>query len=158
YVARPVDPSVIPLLRNTGKIVFEYASLQASRPTIQLAFASMYAVIAMIVLLSAVWLVPTFGNLVVPARRRPVRSGSPAATGTLYVRVPVRAAEGDLGHLGETFNKMTQELRTQRDDLMRAHDLIDSRRRFTEAVLSGASAGVIGVDPAGKISILNRSA
>src|SRR5262249_24584758 len=50
YVARPVDPSVIPLLRNTGKIVFEYASLQASRPTIQLAFASMYAVIAMIVL------------------------------------------------------------------------------------------------------------
>jgi two-component system nitrogen regulation sensor histidine kinase NtrY len=53
---------------------------------------------------------------------------------------------------------MTQELRTQRDDLIRAHNLIDSRRRFTEAVLAGASAGVIGVDPDGKISILNRSA
>ena len=53
---------------------------------------------------------------------------------------------------------MTQELRTQRDDLMRARDIIDSRRRFTEAVLAGASAGVIGVDPEGRISILNRSA
>ena len=53
---------------------------------------------------------------------------------------------------------MTQELRTQRDDLMRARDLIDSRRRFTEAVLAGASAGVIGVDAEGCISILNRSA
>jgi two-component system nitrogen regulation sensor histidine kinase NtrY len=42
---------------------------------------------------------------------------------------------------------MTQELRTQRDDIVRARDLIDSRRRFTEAVLAGASAGVIGWMP-----------
>src|SRR5262249_40334192 len=35
---------------------------------------------------------------------------------------------------------------------------IDSRRRFIEAVLAGASAGVIGADAEGKISILNRSA
>ena len=53
---------------------------------------------------------------------------------------------------------MTQDLRTQRDDIVRARDLIDSRRRFTEAVLAGASAGVIGVDADGRISILNRSA
>jgi two-component system nitrogen regulation sensor histidine kinase NtrY len=70
----------------------------------------------------------------------------------------VRSSEGDLGQLGETFNKMTQELRTQRDDIVRARDLIDSRRRFIEAVLAGASAGVIGADAEGKISILNRSA
>ena len=68
------------------------------------------------------------------------------------------ASEGDLAQLGETFNNMTQELRTQRDDIVRARDLIDSRRRFTEAVLAGASAGVIGVDAEGNISILNRSA
>jgi two-component system nitrogen regulation sensor histidine kinase NtrY len=49
-------------------------------------------------------------------------------------------------------------LRTQRDDIMHARDLIDSRRRFTEAVLAGASAGVIGVDSKGNVSILNRSA
>jgi two-component system nitrogen regulation sensor histidine kinase NtrY len=53
---------------------------------------------------------------------------------------------------------MTHELRTQRDDIVRARDLIDSRRRFTEAVLAGASAGVIGVDAEGRISIVNRSA
>jgi two-component system nitrogen regulation sensor histidine kinase NtrY len=53
---------------------------------------------------------------------------------------------------------MTQELRTQHEDIIRARDLIDSRRRFTEAVLAGASAGVIGVNADGQISILNRSA
>ena len=70
----------------------------------------------------------------------------------------MRQSEGDLAQLGETFNRMTHELRSQRDDIMRARDLIDSRRRFTEAVLAGASAGVIGVDGGGCVSILNRSA
>ncbi len=67
-------------------------------------------------------------------------------------------SEGDLAQLGETFNKMTQELRTQRDELVSASDVIDSRRRFIEAVLSSASAGIIGVDASGNVGILNRSA
>src|SRR6202007_1662102 len=96
-------------------------------------------------------------NLVAPIRRL-IGAANLVSTGNLYVQVPVRRGEGDLAQLGETFNKMTYELRTQRDDLIQAHDLIDSRRRFTEAVLAGASAGVIGVDAAGNISILNRSA
>ncbi len=52
----------------------------------------------------------------------------------------MQRSEGDLAQLGETFNRMTYELRTQRDDLVRARDVIDQRRRFTEAVLAGASA------------------
>src|SRR5207247_363310 len=95
--------------------------------------------------------------LVAPIRRL-VGAAQIVSTGNLFVQVPIRRGEGDLAQLGETFNKMTQELRTQRDDLMRARDLIDSRRRFTEAVLAGASAGVIGVDSEGRISIVNRSA
>ena len=90
--------------------------------------------------------------------RRLIGAANAVSTGNLYVRVPVRQAEGDLAHLGETFNRMIQELRTQRDDIMHARDVMDSRRRFTEAVLSGASAGVIGVDSKGNVSILNRSA
>jgi two-component system nitrogen regulation sensor histidine kinase NtrY len=76
----------------------------------------------------------------------------------LQVQVPVHRSEGDLARLGETFNKMTHELRTQHEDIVRARDLIDSRRRFTEAVLSGASAGVIGVNADSRVTILNRSA
>ena len=118
----------------------------------------MYTVIALIVLLSAVWLGLNFANRLVAPIRRLIGAAQIVSTGNLYVQVPVRASEGDLAQLGETFNKMTQELRTQRDDIVRARDLIDSRRRFTEAVLAGASAGVIGVDGEGRISILNRSA
>jgi two-component system, NtrC family, nitrogen regulation sensor histidine kinase NtrY len=132
--------------------------LQARRLGVQLAFALMFAVIALTVLLSAVWIGLNFVNLLVAPIRRLIGAANIVSTGNLYVQVPVRPSEGDLAQLGETFNKMTQELRTQRDDIVRARDLIDSRRRFTEAVLAGASAGVIGVDAAGRISILNRSA
>ena len=95
--------------------------------------------------------------MVTPIRRL-IGAANLVSTGDLDAQVPVRHSEGDLAQLGESFNKMTQELRTQRDDLVRARDVMDSRRRFTEAVLAGASAGVIGVDPQGRISILNRSA
>jgi two-component system nitrogen regulation sensor histidine kinase NtrY len=158
YVARPVDPRVADQLEATQAGVAEYASLQERRVGVQVAFALMYTVIALIVLLSAVWIGLNFAKSLVAPIRRLIGAADQVSTGNLYVQVPVRPGEGDLAQLGETFNKMTQELRTQRDDLIRAHNLIDSRRRFTEAVLAGASAGVIGVDPDGKISILNRSA
>ena len=109
----------------------------------------MYTVIALIVLLSAVWIGLNFANRLVAPIRRLIGAANLVSTGNLYVQVPVRRSEGDLAQLGETFNSMTQELRTQRDDIVRARDLIDSRRRFTEAVLAGASAGVIGVDARG---------
>ncbi len=158
YVARLLDPRVVQQLRNTQQSVGEYANLEERRLGIQIAFALMFAVIALIVLLSAAWIGLDFANRLVAPIRRLIGAANMVSTGNLHIQVPVRRSEGDLAQLGETFNKMTQELRTQHDDIVRARDLIDSRRRFTEAVLAGASAGVIGVNADGRISILNRSA
>jgi two-component system, NtrC family, nitrogen regulation sensor histidine kinase NtrY len=158
YIARLLDPRVLAQLRATQASVAQYADLSARRIGIQIAFALMYTVIALIVLLSAVWIGLNFANYLVAPIRRLIGAAQVVSTGNLYVQVPTRRSEGDLAQLGETFNKMTQELRTQRDDIVRARDLIDSRRRFTEAVLAGASAGVIGVDADSCISIMNRSA
>ena len=158
YIARALDPRVVSQLRETRASVSEYAELASRRLGVQVAFGLMYTVIALIVLLSAVWIGLNFANRLVAPIRRLIGAANIVSTGNLHVQVPVRRSEGDLAQLGETFNKMTQELRTQRDDLVRARDVIDSRRRFTEAVLAGASAGVIGVDHDGLIRILNRSA
>jgi two-component system nitrogen regulation sensor histidine kinase NtrY len=158
YVTRLLDPRVVPQLQAMRASVTEYTAIEQRRVGVQVAFALMYTVIALIVLLSAVWIGLNFANRLVAPIRRLIGAATAVSTGNLYVRVPVRQSEGDLAQLGETFNRMTHELRTQRDDIMRAHDMIDSRRRFTEAVLAGASAGVIGVDGKGCVSILNRSA
>ena len=113
----------------------------------------MYAVIALTVLLSAVWLGLNFANWLVAPIRRLIGAANWSRPAISTSRCRCAKSEGDLAHLGETFNKMTQELRTQRDELVGASDLIDSRRRFIEAVLSGVSAGIIGVDGAGSIGI-----
>jgi two-component system nitrogen regulation sensor histidine kinase NtrY len=158
YVARLLDPRVVAQLRQTQASVAEYADLESRRLGIQVAFALMFTVIALTVLMSSVLIGLNFANWLVTPIRRLMGAANAVSTGDLHVRVPVIQSEGDLAHLGETFNKMTQELRTQRDELVSASDVIDSRRRFIEAVLSSASAGIIGVDGANSIGILNRSA
>ncbi len=158
YTARLLDPRVLAQLRQMREGAAQFADLEQRRLGIQIAFALIYTVIALCMLLSAVWIGLNFANYLVSPIRRLIGAAQIVSTGNLYVQVPTRRSEGDLAQLGETFNKMTQELRTQRDDIVRARDLIDSRRRFTEAVLAGASAGVIGVDGEGRISIMNRSA
>jgi two-component system nitrogen regulation sensor histidine kinase NtrY len=158
FIAKLLDEGMSRGLSQLQDDFNEFSRLQEKRSGIQLGFLAVFAVFAMIATLSAVWIGLHFANYLVSPIRRLISAANLVSTGNLYVQLPIRRSEGDLAHLGETFNKMTQELRTQRDDLLRARDLMDSRRRFTEAVLSGASAGIIGVDSDGQISILNRSA
>ena len=158
YVARLLDPRVVAQLRQTQASVAEYAQLESRKLGIQVAFALMFAVIALTILMASVLIGLNFSNWLVAPIRRLMNAANIVSTGDLHVQVPVHKSEGDLAQLGETFNKMTQELRTQRDELVSASDLIDSRRRFIEAVLSSASAGIIGVDASGSVGILNRSA
>ena len=158
YVARLLDPRVVTQLNETQASVAEYAAIESRRLGIQVSFALMFAVIALTILMASILIGLNFANWLVAPIRRLMSAASIVSTGDLKVQVPVHKSEGDLAQLGETFNKMTQELRTQRDELVSASDLIDSRRRFIEAVLSSASAGIIGVDASGSVGIMNRSA
>ena len=158
YVTRPLDPRVVAQLRDIQTGASDFIALETTRGGFQLTFAMMYIVIALAVLLSAALLGLNFANRLVAPIRRLIGAANIVSTGNLHIQVPIQRTEGDLAQLGETFNKMTSELRTQRDDIVRARDLMDTRRRFTEAVLAGASAGIIGVNAQGGISILNRSA
>ncbi|RXH15320.1 sensor histidine kinase [Bradyrhizobium guangzhouense] len=158
YVARPLDPNVVSQVNQTEIGAAEYAQIESRRLGIQVAFALMFAVIALTILMASVLIGLNFANSLVAPIRRLMNAAHTVSTGNLHVKVAVHQSEGDLAQLGETFNKMTQELRSQRDELVNASDLIDSRRRFIEAVLSSASAGIIGVDTSGSVGILNRSA
>jgi two-component system, NtrC family, nitrogen regulation sensor histidine kinase NtrY len=158
YVARLLDPRVVAQLKQTEASAAEYAEIESRRLGIQVNFALMFAVIALTILTASILIGLNFANWLVAPIRRLMSAANIVSTGDLHVQVPVHRSEGDLAQLGKTFNKMTQELRTQRDELVNASDLIDSRRRFIEAVLSSASAGIIGVDASGSVGILNRSA
>jgi len=158
YALRAIDPKVLRYLQMTTDGVNEYRALEATRFGIQLAFGILYLGVSLVVLLSAIWLGLGFANRLVTPIRRLIDAAKQVSQGNLSVHVPARRSEGDLGALSETFNTMTSQLRNQRAELLAASEQIDSRRRFTEAVLSGVTAGVIGVDAEARIRIANRTA
>ncbi len=159
YVARLLDPRVVSQLKQTQASVAEYAQIESRRLGIQVAFALMFAVIALTILMASVLIGLNFANWLVAPIRNLMSAANIVSTGDLHVQVPVHKSEGDLAQLGETFNKMTaRNCAPSATNWSAPRDLIDSRRRFIEAVLSSASAGIIGVDASGSVGILNRSA
>jgi len=158
YVLRGVSPKVMGHLRQTQAGVAEYEELRKRRGGLKVAHALMYFMISMTALLAAIWVGLWFAGRIVAPIRRLIAAAQEGSRGNLGVRLPIRRGEGDLRRLSETFNTMTAELKTQRDALVSANQQLLERRRFIEAVLTGVSAGVLGLDRERRIRLANRSA
>jgi two-component system nitrogen regulation sensor histidine kinase NtrY len=158
YVIEPVNARVLQQLRATRANAAEYQLLEQRRTGVQVAFGLMYVAIALTLLLSAIWIGMWFANRLVAPIRQLMGAAKEISQGNLGVEVDVDPADGDLAVLGSTFNTMTSELKSQRDELVGANSTLDERNRFMEAVLSGVTAGVVGVDADGTVTLVNRSA
>ena len=157
-VVRQVDPQVFGYYRRTVDAVSEYNRLDENRLEVQLVFAALYAVVSLVTLLAAVWSGIWAANRLVRPISGLIDAAERVSEGDLTAHVKVARDDDELANLGHAFNRMTHQLSAQRDDLVTANRLNEERRRFTETVLSGVSAGVIGVDRDGMITIVNRAA
>ncbi|WP_082475890.1 sensor histidine kinase NtrY-like [Rhizobium sp. Leaf341] len=157
YTVRTVDPKVMSSMRLMEENVAEYRNLAAGRTSLQVAFGVLYLGFALIVLLAAIWAAIAVADRIVRPIRLLIGAADSVASGNLNVVVPVHTVDGDVGSLSRTFNKMIVEIRTQQHQLLEAKDEMDHRRRFIEAVLSGVTAAVIGVEDDRRITIANPS-
>ncbi|GHD47418.1 PAS domain-containing sensor histidine kinase [Thalassobaculum fulvum] len=158
YVGRFVDPALLAYVERTQEAVSQYQALEGKRFDFQLTFAIVFALVALLLLLAASWV----GLLLADRLARPVSALIAVAervrAGDLSTRVSPSDAVDELATLSRAFNRMTAQLESQRSELIDANQQLDDRRRFTEAVLGGVSAGVIGLDAAGNVNLPNRSA
>ncbi|MEO1141107.1 MAG: PAS domain-containing sensor histidine kinase [Pseudomonadota bacterium] len=158
YSVIAVPPAVNEALRETELNSAEYIGLEQNRLPFQLAFAILYLGVCLIVLLCAIWMGISVATRIVTPIRRLMSAASEVSDGNLEARVDTTNSEGDLRFLSDTFNVMLADLKAQRSELVNAKELMDQRARFIEAVLSGVTAGVIGLDSNGTVTIANRSA
>ena len=158
YVARGVSPKVIEHLQLTAQNVDEFNRLRKARGGLKLAHGLMYLMISMTALLAAIWVGLWFAGRFVAPIRRLIAAAQEVSTGNLMIELPEKRGEGDLRRLSKTFNTMTRELKHQRDALVTANEQLLERRHFMEAVLSGVSAGVIGLDSQDRITLVSRAA
>ncbi len=157
-IGRPIDPQILDHMVSTENAVAEYERLDQNRSWLQLAFAWIFALLAVLVLSAAVLIGLVMANQIARPIGRLIHAAERVRGGDLATRVPEAASEDEIAGLSRAFNRMTGQLAAQRAELMEAYGQIDERRRFTEAVLSGVSAGVIGLDAAGRIELPNRAA
>jgi two-component system nitrogen regulation sensor histidine kinase NtrY len=158
YTVRPVDADILSSSRLMEKRTADEQASAGDGVTTQILFALLYFGLTLTLLLSAIWTGIAVADRLVRPIRLLIGAADDVATGNLDVSVPVHRSDGDIGSLSQTFNTMVRQLGTQRSDLVAAKDQIDERRRFSEAVLSGVTAGVISVNGDGVIGIINRSA
>jgi two-component system, NtrC family, nitrogen regulation sensor histidine kinase NtrY len=157
-IGRPVDPQILEHIARTEQAVAEYQRLDENRSWLQIAFAWIFAIVALLVLLAAVLIGLVLANQIARPIGRLIHAAERVRGGDLTVRVAEVQTGDEVAGLSRAFNRMTGQLAAQRGELMDAYSQIDERRRFTETVLSGVSAGVIGLDAFGRIELPNRAA
>ncbi len=113
---------------------------------------------ALLILFAAVWLGLGVANRIIDPLGRLINAAERVRSGDMTARVDVGRDWGEMSDLGSAFNRMTSQMNSQRDELVREHDISEQRRQFSEAVLSGVRAGVIGLTQTGRITLMNDSA
>jgi len=157
YIARPVDGEAARVLAETTSLAREYDRLEAQRGDMQILFAVLYIGFAIIIVSVAIWL----GIWVADRLARPIGrlagAADRVARGDLNARVHEEPGDDEIATLSRAFNRMTGQVQLQRNALLDANDELDHRRRFTEAIISGVTAGVVGLDGEGRVDLVNGS-
>ncbi len=158
YVSRKVDPAVLARADRAAGALFEYRSLIERSRVMQLRFNLVLIAVSVLTLAVAMWFALWLANRLVTPIARLALAAERVGAGDLDARVPTGGAADEVSTLSRAFNRMTGQLKAQQTALLDANQQLDQRRRFTEAVLSGVSAGVLSIDRRGVVRSANRSA
>lgn len=158
YLVRPLQPGLIAQMRTGEESIVAYREAEASRSRIQAAFALSYIETALLVLVGAIWLGMGAASAISAPIGRLVQAADRVAAGDLTARVDAEVGPGEIKTLSAAFNRMTGDLSAQQAALRAASEEATGRTRFIETVLSGVSAGVIGLDRQRRVSAINDSA
>jgi len=158
YVTRDVDGDILNLLDETKATVNLYQQLEADRGRLLFEFALIYLGFAVVVILAAMWLGLWFADRLSRPVGRLASAVQRVSGGDLDVRVREEKGDDEIAMLGRVFNRMTKQLKTQRDTLISVNESTEHQRRLFDSVLSSVTAGVIGLDKTGRIEFINAAA
>ncbi len=158
YIGRFVESQVLAHMEQTQRAVAQYEQLEGQRSGFQVTFALVFLIVALLFLFAAVYFGINFASQMVEPIGMLIAAAERVRGGDLAARVPEGTGDSEFASLSRAFNRMTNQLQSQQSELIEANQQLDQRSRFTETVLAGVSAGVIGLDQQGRLNLTNRSA
>lgn len=158
FVGRRVDAAVLSHVASTRNATERYAQLEGQYSGLQITVTMIFVVVALLLLMAAMWVGIVLARQLVTPISTLISASDRVRAGDLTARIPRQKQIEEFDYLAQSFNRMTEQIQQQRDELIMANRQLDQRRRLTETVLTGVSAGVIGVDGMGKITLANSMA
>ena len=158
YVTRNVDGEVLALLDQTKETVILYDKIEKERGQLLFEFGQLYLGFSIVLILSAVWFALWIAERLTKPVSNLVTAVAKVADGDLTVEVSEEKGRDEVAILGKVFNKMTRQIKKQRDSLLSINSKTEEKKRQFEAVLDGASGGIIGTNASGTIEVINVAA
>jgi two-component system nitrogen regulation sensor histidine kinase NtrY len=158
YVSREVDGAILSLLDDTKQTVQLYHQLENERGRVLFEFGLLYIGFALILILAAIWLGLWFAERLSRPVGRLTMAAQQVGGGDLDVQVQEDEGDDEITMLGRYFNRMTRQLKGQREALLDNTRQIERRRRMFDSVLTSVTSGVVGLDADGCVTFVNRSA
>ena len=158
YVTREVDGLLLGLLDQTQQTARLYQQLEQDRDLYLFNFGLLYLAFAVLLIVSSALLSLWFAERLSRPIGRLVGAAQRVGDGELETQVLEEEGDDEIAQLSVYFNKMTRQLKGQRDRLLENTAQIEERRRLFDSVLSSVTSGVVGLDAQGRVSFVNRSA
>lgn len=158
YNARTTEETMFNSWSRAQSIVTAYDRLTGSARTLQLQFNIALVAVSLLLVGLAIWFALRFADRQVEPLTDLVGAARKVGQGNFALRLEGRTGADEIGLLNRAFNRMTAQLEKQTQALVSANRQIDDRRAFTEAVLESVTAGVVSVDDAGLVTLMNSSA
>ncbi|HEX9883633.1 MAG TPA: ATP-binding protein [Desulfobaccales bacterium] len=121
-------------------------------------------IVTLITVMAAIWLAFYMAREITIPIRQLAEGTLKVAGGDYDFHIDLEGRD-EIGFLVQSFNKMTQDLQRSQAQLADAyrqlsesHALISTQKRDMEILLKNVAAGVIGIDAAGRVTIINDSA
>ena len=158
YISKFKDLKVINDIKLVRSAVNNYKSVENKKDGLHITFTMIFIVVAVLLMFVAILMGLNFANGLVTPITNLANAAERVSLGDLKVRVPDYGNKDEIADLSKIFNKMTEQLENQRNDLITSNKELERRISFTETVLTGVTAGVLGLDKNGKIFLPNRTA
>jgi len=140
-----------------------YLSLAKERKRIRLTYMMLLLLITSVVLFAATWFAVFLSKFVTTPVAALAEATREISKGNLDYRIDVPATD-ELGELVGSFNRMADELRTNRrnleasrHELASANDELEQRRRHIETILENIPTGVLSLDAIMRVTHANSA-
>ncbi|WP_240729876.1 sensor histidine kinase NtrY-like [Ehrlichia minasensis] len=157
-VGRFIDRKVTSHLSATKGAVKSYRDLQSQISSLQIQFSMIFILISLLLLFTAIWYGINFSGDIVRPLLDLFYATRKVQKGDLSFKIEEGKVGEEMSTLARAFNQMVSQLNSQRSQLIKLYQDMNERREFIEAVLSGVSSGIIAVNCAGIITLMNEKA